>query len=41
MNIITISIKMNMTYECYISQLMSMCERKINMSIARNPQLIN
>ena len=31
MNIITINIKMNMTYEYYINQPMSMCERKINM----------
>ena len=30
-----------MTYEYYINQPMSMCERKINMNIARNPHLIN
>ena len=32
---------MNVTYEHYINQPMSMCERKTNMIIARNPQLIN
>ena len=31
----------NMTYEYYINQLMSMCERKINMNNDRNPHLIN
>ena len=31
----------NMTYETYFNQPMSMCERKINMNITRNPQLIN
>ena len=31
----------NMTYAKYINQPMSMCERIINMNIARNPQLIN
>ena len=41
MNNITINIKMNMTYGYYINQPMSMCERKINMNIARNPHLIN
>ena len=30
-----------MTYEYYINQPMSMCERKINMNFARNPLLIN
>ena len=30
-----------MTYENYINQPMSICERKIDMYIARNPQLIN
>ena len=30
----------NMTCEQYINQPMSLCERKINMNIARNPQLI-
>ena len=30
-----------MTYEYYINQPMSMCERKINMNIAKNPQSIN
>ena len=32
---------MNMTYEYYMDQPMSMCERKINMNNAKNPQLIN
>ena len=41
MNNITIKIKMNMIYEYYINQPMSMCERKINMHIARNPHLRN
>ena len=31
----------DMTYEHYLNQPMSMCERKINMNIARNPHLIN
>ena len=31
----------NMTYKLYDNQPMSMCERKINMNIARNPHLIN
>ena len=31
----------NMTYENYINQPMSMCERKINMNFARNPKVIN
>ena len=39
MNIITINFKVSMTYEDYINQPMSRCERKINMNIARNPQL--
>ena len=30
-----------MSYENYINQLMSMCERKIKMNIARNPEFIN
>ena len=29
-----------MTYECYINQSMSMCERKINRNNATNTQLI-
>ena len=37
----TISERCNMTYEHYIIQPMSMCQRKINMNIARNPLLIN
>ena len=36
-----ISDRCNMTYENYINQPMSMCERKINMNIARNPQMTN
>ena len=32
--------KCNMTYEHYINQTMRMCERKINVNIARNPHLI-
>ena len=31
----------NMTNENYINQAMGMCERKINMNIAKNPHLIN
>ena len=30
-----------MTYENYINQSMSMCERKINMKIAKNTKLLN
>ena len=41
MNIITINIKMIMTYEHYINQPMSMCERQTNMNFARNPKMIN
>ena len=40
----TINIKSDMcimTYEYYVNQPMSMCERKINMTIARKPFLIN
>ena len=40
LNIITINFKMNMTYEYYNNQPMPMCERKINMNIARNRHLI-
>ena len=29
-----------MTYENYINQSMSMCERKINMKTAKNPKLL-
>ena len=36
-----ISDRCNMTYEHCINQPMSICERKINMNIARNPHLIN
>ena len=41
MTIIIISDSCNMAYEYYINQPTSMCERKINMNIARNPHLIN
>ena len=37
----TISKRCNMTYEHYINQPMHMCEREINMNIAKNPELIN
>ena len=30
-----------MTYECHINQPMSICERKLNMNIARNPHLMS
>ena len=30
-----------MTNEYYINQPMNMCERKINVNIAKNPHLIN
>ena len=39
MTIKTINDRCNISYECYINQPMSMCERKINMN-ARNPQMI-
>ena len=35
-----ISDRCNMTYERYINQPKTMCERKINMNIARNLQVI-
>ena len=41
MTINIISDRCNITYEKVINQPMSMCERKINMNIAKNPQLIN
>ena len=41
MTINSIYDRCNMTYEHYMNQLMHMCERKINMNIAKNPQLIN
>ena len=41
MTINIISDRCNMTYEYYINQPMNMCERKVNMNIARNPHLIN
>ena len=37
----TISDRCNLTYEHYMNQPMHMCERKINMNITKNPQLIN
>ena len=37
----TLNDRFNTTYEHYINRSMDMCERKINMVIARNPQLIN
>ena len=37
----TISCKCNMSYKYYINHPMSMLERRINMIIAKNPQLIN
>ena len=37
----TISCRCNMSYKYYINQPMSMLERRINMIIAKNPQLIN
>ena len=40
MNIKTISCKCNMSYKYYINHPMSMLERRINMIIAKNPQLI-
>ena len=41
MNINTISYKCNMSYRHYINQPMPAVERRINMIIAKNPQLIN
>ena len=41
MTINSISDRCNMTYENYINQLMTMCERKINFNFAKNPHLIN
>ena len=38
--IFSLSCRCNMTYENYISLPMSMCERKIDMIIAKNPKLI-
>ena len=36
-----ISDRCNMTYEDNINQPMHMCERKTNMNIAKNPELVN
>ena len=41
MTISSFSDKCNMTYKHYINQPMDMCERKINMNLAKNPELIN
>ena len=41
MTINIFSNRCNMTYEHDINQPMSMCERNINITIARNPLLIN
>ena len=41
MTINSIYIRCNMTYEHYTNQPMHMSERKINMIIAKNQQLIN
>ena len=41
MTINLISDRCKMTYENYINQPMSMCERKRNTNIASNPHLIN
>ena len=37
----TINCRCNMTYEHYMTLPMHMCERSINMIIAKNPQLLN
>ena len=41
MEINTISCRCNMTYKYYMTSPMSMLERRINMVIAKNPQLSN
>ena len=41
MNINTISCKCNMSYKHYINQPMAAVGRRINMIIAKNPQLLN
>ena len=41
MTINSVTDRCDMTFENYINQPMHMCERKINMKIARNPHLIN
>ena len=40
MTILTINDNCNVTYENYMNNPKSMCERKINSNIAKNPQLI-
>ena len=41
MTINIISDRCNMTYECYMNQPMQSIELRLNMVIARNPELIN
>ena len=41
MEINMICCRCNMTYKNYMNSPMSMLERRINMIIAKNPQLIN
>ena len=41
MEINTISFRCNMTYKYYMNTPMSMLERRINMIIGKNSQLIN
>ena len=41
MTIKIIGDRSNMTFEHYINQPMHVCERKINMNIAKSPKLIN
>ena len=41
MTINIVSDRCNITYENYFNSAMSMCERKINMNFAKNPQSIN
>ena len=41
MTIKTINDRCNMSYKHYMSQPMPMCERRINMNIAKNPELFN
>ena len=40
MTINSISDNCNLTYKHYLNQPMHMCERKINLNIAENPELI-
>ena len=41
MTVKTINDICNITYENYINNPMSMCERRINMNIDKNPELVN